>query len=771
MISERARRIGVSQTLKISEKAKQMKNEGIDVIDLSVGEPDFPTPENIKNAGKKAIDENFTKYTANEGIIELKKAIIERVKEDHGIEYNLDEVLVSCGAKHSLYNAILAIVEKGDEVIIPSPYWVSYPEMVYLADGKVVFLEALEENNFCLKAKQIKDAISPSTKAIIINNPCNPTGAAYTKEELEEIASVLEKEDIIIISDEIYSKLVYDGFKIISFPAISEKIKKKTILINGVSKAYSMTGWRIGYALGPKEIIDAMAKIQSHATSNPTSISQKAALEALSSPQYEVNKMVSEFQRRRNFVLQKLETIEGISCVKPKGAFYVFPNVESFYGKEANGVVIRNSYGMAYYLLKEAKVAIVPGAAFGNDKFIRISYATSMENLEKGMERIKEALLSLKTPKKVKKLKLQNYFTKELKDPQIELINLNERWEGILKEALSYLKVENYFEWNANINGLIVQLKTNLRNLYDYWIENWYPAQLEENIEPHIIIYAIDGVLGREPYCFYNQNLRSAVILNCDRYNFLRKIALILTNDLIGKAFDAHGVRAFSFDMDGFGVLFLGPKGTKKTEIYWSLIKEKNVMLHSIDFVFLKYGGGIALADLPERKIFIPTNHCEYYPEVLPKLFDLSKCENVVMKKEYCENSECLLEDNCRLDRGSPYCFKGTKDSHCLLDPYWIGGMKKHCKRIDVRYIFILIKDPISVPLRKAEAEEALRFIENINTEGIFLNPYILKEDNERIEKERNYFRKLFKISEIYFLNSGVLPIEESIKKIKEVIK
>ncbi len=776
MISERARRIGVSQTLKISEKAKQMRREGVDVIDLSVGEPDFPTPLNVKEAGKKAIDENFTKYTASEGIVELKEAIIERIKDDYGLEYKKDEVLVSCGAKHSLYNAILAIVEKGDEVIVPSPYWVSYPEMISLAEGKIVFLEALEENNFCITAEQLKSAISPSTKAIILNNPSNPTGAAYSKEALQALAKILEEEDIIVISDEIYSKLIYDDFKFASFPSLSEKIKKKTILINGVSKAYSMTGWRIGFALGPKDIIDAMAKIQSHSTSNPTSISQKAALEALKAPQYEVNKMVQEFQRRRNFVLQKLETIQNISCAKPKGAFYVFPNVESFYGKEGNGMVIRNSYGMAYFLLKEAKVAIVPGAAFGNDKCIRISYATSMENLEKGMERIKEAILSLKVPKKVKKLKLQNYFTKEMKNPSIEKEIQKERWDGILKEALSYFKPENYYEWNANINGLVIQLRTNISHLYDFWVENWYPAQLEENIEPHGIIYAVDGVQGREPYGFYNFDTKSAVIFNCDRYGFLRKVALSLVNDLMGKVFSTHGVRAFSLDYEGLGILFLGPKGTKKTEIFYSLLKEPQVMLHSIDFSFLRYGAGISAADQPERKLFIPTSQAENFPEVLPKLFDNSKCENVVMKKEYCEDSQCLLKDDCRLDKGSPYCYKGSKDSHCLLDPYWIGGMKKHCKRIDVRYVFILNKDPLAPPLKKLDPEEAIKAIE-ISTEYEgnkplnFYNPYIFSEESERIELEKKFFRKLFKIAEVYSLNSGKLSLEESLKNIKNLLK
>ncbi|TRZ90735.1 pyridoxal phosphate-dependent aminotransferase, partial [bacterium] len=379
MISEKVNQIGASPTLKISAKAKSMRAEGIDVIDLSVGEPDFPTPENVKAAGVKAIQENFTKYTENEGIPALRKAIIQRLLEDHGLTYDLKEIIVSTGAKSSLFHVVQALVNEGEEVIVPSPYWVSYPECVALAKGKAVIVPTREEDGFRLTPDQLKAAISPATKALILNNPSNPTGATYERRHLEALAEIIKGEDIYVIADEIYSKLVYDGFLFTSFASLGEDIKKKTIIVNGVSKAYSMTGWRIGCAAGPADVINGMSKIQSHTTSNACSIAQKASLEAFGGPQYEVQRMVSEFQRRRNYALMKLQAVPGISCFKPQGAFYLFPNVKSTFDKEADGVPIRNSYGLAYYLLKQARVAIVPGDAFGADDHVRLSYATSME--------------------------------------------------------------------------------------------------------------------------------------------------------------------------------------------------------------------------------------------------------------------------------------------------------------------------------------------------------------------------------------------------------
>ncbi len=379
MISNRIGRLELSPTLRINAKAKSMKAAGIDVIDFSVGEPDFPTPADIKEAGKTAIDDNFTKYTASDGIPELKEAIRARMKADHGLDYHPKEIIVSSGAKHSLYNLMMAILNRDEEVIIPAPYWVSYPQQVLMVKGKPVIVPTREENGFRLTPEELKANISFNTKAVIINNPSNPTGSTYTREQLLEICEIAAAEGLLIIADEIYEKVVYDGYQFHSIASLSDKIKEKTIIINGVSKSYSMTGWRIGYAAGPREIIGAMNIIQSHTTSNANSIAQKAAAEALSGHQAEINQMVAEFSSRRNYMLSKLRRIPEISCFEPQGAFYLFPNASAYYSSEYGGMKIRNSYGLAYYLLKEANVAIVPGSAFGAEDKIILSYASSMD--------------------------------------------------------------------------------------------------------------------------------------------------------------------------------------------------------------------------------------------------------------------------------------------------------------------------------------------------------------------------------------------------------
>jgi aspartate/methionine/tyrosine aminotransferase len=758
-----------------------MRAEGIDVIDLSVGEPDFPTPENIKLAGKKAIDANITKYTANEGIPELKKAIISRLKEDHNLDYSPAEIIVSNGAKHSLFNLILAVVNEGEEVIIPTPCWVSYPEMVMFAKGKCIYIEGKEENGFKITAKQLRAAITPNTKAIVINNPSNPTGAVYSKAELEEIVKVCVDENLLIIADEIYEKLVYDDFHFVSIPSLGAEVKKRTVLINGVSKAYSMTGWRIGYAAGPAEIINAMGRIQSHSTSNACSISQMACVEAFGGPQYEISKMRAEFQRRRNYILQKLSLIPGISCQKPDGAFYVFPNVSSYYDKEYEGVIIRNSYGMAYYLLKHAKIAIVPGDAFRADNYIRISYATSMENIEKAMERMIEAFRMLKTPKKVKLISLNNTITKVKKLVPIDSHINGDRRDALVAEAQSYLKYDNYHEWNANINGVLIQLRTNISHLNDFWIENWYPAELESDIEPHGIIYAVEGVTGREPYAYYNSETKTAIIFNNDYYATLRSMALGMVTDIGEKLFDVHGLRGMSVDVDGYGVVLVGPPGTKKTEIFYGLLKEPNVCLHSSDYMFVRYGGGYASADSPERKFYIPTNSCEAFP-LLAKLFDRSKCENVVIKKEDCKDLECQQKDDCRLDRGVPYCYKASSNSYVMLDPYWLGGMRKHVKRIDIRYLFILRNDPITAPFTQLGIEEALHILEMGQSSSPeankyafknqpFFNPHLIENSSERIEIQKKFFNRLFKTAVCYQINVGTITVDEIKKRILELCK
>jgi len=775
MISEKVNQIGESLTLKVTAKAMAMKAEGIDVVDLSAGEPDFPTPDNVKEAGIRAIEQNFTKYTQNDGIPALKEAIINRLKADYGLTYGEDEVIVSTGAKSSLYHLIQALINEGEEVIIPAPYWVTYPHAVSLANGKAVIIPTKEENGFLLTPDQLRSAINPTTKALLLNNPSNPTGAAYEKHQLEALADVIMEEDIFVLADEIYANLVYDDFRFVSFASLGEEIKKRTIIISGVSKSYSMTGWRIGYAAGPADIVNGMSKIQSHSTSNPCSISQMASIEALKGPQYEVSKMKSEFQRRRNYVLMRLQSIPHASCFKPQGAFYLFPNFSSYYKKEFNNVLIRNSYGLAYYLLKEAKVAIVPGDAFGTDNCIRISYATSMENLEKGMDRIIEALSRLKTARKVKRIALNNTITRGKKSVPVDSSISAQMRDALVAEMESHLSYQNYFEWNANINGVIIQLRTNVSHLNDFWIENWYPAQLEADLEPHAIIYAVDGVTGREPRSFYNSETKTGVLVNTDNYGPLRSLALGLVMDVSERLFNVHAIRGMSADLEGCGLILVGPKGTKKTELFYALLQDKRFRFHSNDIIFVRFSGGTTLADSVERKLLLPTNTVESYPDFAP-LFDNSKCENVITHKEKCQETECIRLDDCRLDRGSPYCYKASKDASVLLDPYWIDGPSKHIKRTNLRWIFILRYDTVSPPVVEAEVEDALRILESGQTLGLkssitpskaqpFYNPHLLVTSGERMDLQRNFFQRLLETTPCYLFNSGKASTED-LKKI-----
>jgi aspartate aminotransferase len=368
-------------------KAKEMKAKGEDVVNFGVGEPDFDTPENIKEAAIKALREGFTKYTPVGGILPLKDAIIEKLKSDNGLEYGRDEVIVSCGAKHSLYNIAQALFGPGDEVIIPSPYWVSYPAQVLLNDAEPVFVKTHEDDSFMLRPEALEDAITKKTKAVILNSPSNPTGLAYDRKALEAIAEVALRKGIYIVSDEIYEKLLYDGAEHVSVASFDKEIKQKTIVVNGLSKSHSMTGWRIGYAAGPADVVKAMTKVQSQSTSNPTSIAQAAAVEALKGPQDFIQTMLTEFDKRRKYLVEELNAMPSVSCLMPTGAFYAFPNTSGLYGGK-----LKNSSELAMYLLDEAKVALVPGDAFGDDDFIRISYATSIEDIKKAVERIKQAL-------------------------------------------------------------------------------------------------------------------------------------------------------------------------------------------------------------------------------------------------------------------------------------------------------------------------------------------------------------------------------------------
>lgn len=396
MLSERAGKIKPSPTLAMDAKAKAMKASGVDVVNFGVGEPDFDTPDNIKEAAIKAIRDGFTKYTPVGGIEPLKDAIIEKFRKDNNLEYARDEIIVSCGAKHSLYNIAQALYGQGDEIIIPSPYWVSYPDQVILNDATPVFVKTYEKDRFMLKPEALEAHITKKTKAIILNSPSNPTGLTYDKKTLEGIAEMALKYKLYVISDEIYEKLTYDGFTHISIAALNNEIKARTLVVNGLSKAYAMTGWRIGYTAGPKDIIRAMTNIQSQSTSNPASIAQKAAVEALTGPQDFIKTMLSALDQRRKFLVSELNSIPGLSCITPSGAFYAFPNTSKLYGKQAEGNKISSSSDLALYLLEKANVALVPGEAFGDNAYIRLSYATSIENIKKGAERIKGAVNRLR---------------------------------------------------------------------------------------------------------------------------------------------------------------------------------------------------------------------------------------------------------------------------------------------------------------------------------------------------------------------------------------
>ena len=395
-VSQLVSRIEESITLAITAKAKAMKAKGIDVVGLSAGEPDFDTPDNIKQAAIKAIQDGITKYTPSAGIPALREAIAEKFKKDNCLSYAPEQIIVGSGAKHSVLISILAVVDQGDEVIIPAPYWVSYPEMVKFAGGRPVIVETTSESEYKITAAQLHRAITPRTKLLILNTPSNPTGMVYTRDETLALIEVLRGRNIYVISDEIYEKMLYDGAVHHSIAALDGEIFQKTITINGVSKSYSMTGWRIGYAAGPLDVIKSMNKLQSQEISNPCSISQMAAIEALRGPQDSVAMMVKAFDERRRYLVERLNSMDGVSCVKPRGAFYAFPDFSAHYGrKTAGGKTIAGSVDLSNYLLEEKKVGAVPGAGFGSDANLRISYATSMAAIQKGLDRIEEGLKEL----------------------------------------------------------------------------------------------------------------------------------------------------------------------------------------------------------------------------------------------------------------------------------------------------------------------------------------------------------------------------------------
>lgn len=384
-----------SETLAVSTKAKALRAQGLDVIDFGLGEPDFATPANIVRAAEHAMEEGFTKYTPPSGLPALRQAIAAKLKRENQLDYSAEQIIVSCGAKHALYNLAMVLIDPGDEVIMTAPYWVTYPAQVTMAGGTPVIIPTTPDNGFKISGEVLQRYLTPRTKGLILNSPCNPTGAVYTSEELEDLARVLINTELFIITDEIYEHIIYDGLKQISIATLHASIKERTIVVNGFSKSYAMTGWRLGYCAGPRDVIEACGHLQSQTTSNPTSFAQLAAIEALNGPQESVRSMAQAFEERRNFVVARLNAIDGISCPKPQGAFYVFPSIAGLLGRRGKGQMLQTSTDVVDYFLEEAGVALVPGEGFGDHRHLRISYATSMAELEAGLARMDAAVHKL----------------------------------------------------------------------------------------------------------------------------------------------------------------------------------------------------------------------------------------------------------------------------------------------------------------------------------------------------------------------------------------
>lgn len=394
-LSRRVMSIQPSPTLALNAKADALRAQGVDIVNFGAGQPDFPTPANICQAAIKAINDGFTRYTPVPGTPELKQAVINKFKRDNGLEYSMDQVMINVGGKHSSYLIMQALLDEGDEVIVPAPYWVSYPPMVILAGGKPVIVPTREQDGFKLQLADLEKAVSPKTKAIFINSPSNPTGGVYGEEELRPLAEFCAAKDILIVSDEMYEPILFDGRAFTATASLSPAVYEHTVTLNGVSKAYAMTGWRIGYMGGPVDLVKACSKIQSQSTSNPTSIAQKAAEEALNGPQEVVGERNQSFERRRDLIMELLAGLPGVTCFRPEGSFYAFPSFHAYFGKKFGGKEIKGSQDLADYLLEKASVAAVPGLAFGEDACIRFSFAISDEQIKKGMASVKAALAQL----------------------------------------------------------------------------------------------------------------------------------------------------------------------------------------------------------------------------------------------------------------------------------------------------------------------------------------------------------------------------------------
>ncbi|MFI5166790.1 MAG: aminotransferase class I/II-fold pyridoxal phosphate-dependent enzyme [Thermoanaerobaculales bacterium] len=773
MLSERANRIALSPTLRIAARAAQMRAQGIDVVDFSVGEPDFPSPEAVKRAAKAALDANFTKYTANDGIPELKQAICEKLERDNGLKYSPDEVIVSAGAKNSLFNVAMALYDEGDDILIPAPYWVSYPDQCKLAKANPVFVPTREENSFKLQPRDLAAAITPNTKALILNYPCNPTGAAYTRDELEAVAEVCVREQIWVVADEIYEKLLYDGGRHTSIASLNDKIKKLTLVINGFSKAFSMTGWRLGYAAGPREVIAACSKIQSHNTSNATSFVQKAGVVALAECGMEVERMRQEFERRRNAIVYRLRSIPDVSCDTPRGAFYVMPNIRRYLDKEFSGAPVRNTYGLAYYLLKEAQVAVVPGEAFGTDQHVRISFATSMDRIEEGCRRIGAALARLEEPRRLRPRALNNVVTKVRTYAETRAVIGLEARNALLEEASGHLSPDAYFEWNATIAGIVVQLRTNSPHLADFYQENFYPAPLEGDLEPHAVVYAVKDIAGREPSGLVSSETNTGFAFNTAFYGQVRSLALQLAAEAASRSSGALLAHCAALDVNGAGVLVWGGPGSGRTGLLAAAMKQDGVRLVSNDAVLVRLGGAAPVADLIERKLYLKAKWVGKFPEI-EKLLERSKLENMVVSRDGCTIDH--PHDECPLDRGAAACIEASKAGRVMLDPYWLGGANRHVRRTAPAVAVLLAKDPVLPATKVLDAREAARLLASGQLPGgtakafPFMNPHLAALDSSRSDLMRAQHERLFASAKVVMLNTAIGSTEAVAKRLLELV-
>jgi aspartate/methionine/tyrosine aminotransferase len=777
MLAQRTNRISMSPTLRIGAQAEKMRQQGIDLVDFSVGEPDFPTPEHIKAAAKQALDKNLTKYTANDGMIDLRRAICEKLRNDSGIEYTPDQIIVSSGAKASLYALSVALFDDGDDVIIPSPYWVTYPDQVRLAGANPVFVPCREEHGFRLLPEDLKRAITARTKALILCHPHNPTGCTYARADLEALAEICVSENVTIISDEIYEKLAYDGFRNVHTASLSPQVRAHTVTINGFSKAFSMTGWRLGWASGPREVIAAMSKVQSHSTSNAPSISQAAGITALRGSQTEVLRMAQEFQRRRTAMVYRLRAIPGVSCYEPKGAFYCFPHVASYFDREFQGAPISNSYGLAYYLLKFGRVAVVPGDAFGAPEYIRLSFATSMERIEVGLQRIREALGNLQAVKRSRKVVLNNTATKVRDYHEIEPDVGATQFAEVRRAAEDNLKPESYFEWNASIAGVVVQLRTNSPHLADFFQDNFFPAALEGDLEPHAVLYAVKDVPGYEPRAYYSQDARVGVVFNTAYYGQVRSLALGMAASIAERTSALHSVHATALDFDGRGVLLMGAPGSGRSTHLVGLLRNSDARLCATDTVFVRYLGGEAVCDTPERKLYVPTDLAAHLPALADR-FEQCKLENVATKRGECQNDACRDQEACPIDRGLGFCFVANGVARALLDPFWLGGPARAARRTKARWTVLLRRDPVSPALERPAPDQALRILEQgsagpgsvARSPRPWFHPHLLGLSAEAHDLQRRQFQALLKVAPLFVVNTAAGGAESVQARLRDIL-